>query len=127
MYNESNFREDNVDLPNTIDSKFRVAIIVARRAKQLINGAKPMVEIEAQNPLTIAIEEVNRGLVTMELLDDVNIFLKEATEFNKDADGEAEESKDETGDLEQTENEVEPVTEPENKETEDADPIKTEE
>ena len=116
-----------MDLPNTIDSKFRVAIIVARRAKQLINGAKPMVEIEAQNPLTIAIEEVNRGLVTMELLDDVNIFLKETTEFNKDADGEAEESKDETGDLEQTENEVEPVTEPENKETEDADPIKTEE
>ena len=116
-----------MDLPNTIDSKFRVAIIVARRAKQLINGAKPMVEIEAQNPLTIAIEEVNRGLVTMELLDDVNIFLKEASEFNKDADGEAEESKDETGDLEQTENEVEPVTEPENKETEDADPIKTEE
>ena len=112
-----------MDLPNTIDSKFRVAIIVARRAKQLINGAKPLVEIEAQNPLTIAIEEVNRGLVTMELLDDVNIFLKDASEFN----GEAEESEDETGDLEQTENEVEPVTEPENKETEDADPIKTEE
>lgn len=116
-----------MDLPNTIDSKFRVAIIVARRAKQLINGAKPLVEIEAQNPLSIALEEVNRGLVTMELLDDVNIFLKESTEFSEDADGEAEESEDETGDLEQTENKVEPDTEPENNETENPDPEKTEE
>ena len=67
-----------MDQANTIDSKFRFAIIVARRAKQLINGAKQLVDMEAQNPLTIAIEEVSRGLVTMELLDSVNIYLKEA-------------------------------------------------
>jgi len=71
-----------VDLANKLDSKFRLAIIVARRAKQLINGAKPLVEIEAQNPLTIAIDEVNKGLVTMEMLDNVNIYLAEPTELS---------------------------------------------
>ncbi len=69
-----------MELSDTFDSKFRVAIIVARRAKQLINGAKKLVDIEAENPLTIAIEEVNRGLVTPELLDNVNFYLEEANQ-----------------------------------------------
>ena len=68
-----------MDQANSIDSKFRFAIIVAKRAKQLINGAKQLVEIEAQNPLTIAIEEVRQGLITAEILDSVNIYLQEAT------------------------------------------------
>lgn len=111
-----------MDQENTVDSKFRVAIMVSRRAKQLINGAKPMVEIEAQNPLTIAIEEVNSGLVTIELLDDVNIYLKEAREFMLAEEVEAEEGEDESGDSEQKKNEVEPetiaeaITEPESEE-----------
>ena len=122
-----------MDLSNKIDSKFRVAIIVARRAKQLINGAKPLVEIEAQNPLTIAIEEVNRGLVTMELLDNVNIFLSEATEFQEGEEN-AEETTDENDenklDLELTEeNETTPeeTVEPEAVEAKDPDKTETEE
>ena len=130
MYNKNVFREDKVDLANKIDSKFRLAIIVARRAKQLINGAKPLVEIEAQNPLTIAIEEVNRGLVTMELLDNVNIFLSEATEFQEGEEN-AEETTDENElDLELTEeNETTPeeTVEPEAVEAKDPDKTETEE
>ncbi|MCK5003797.1 MAG: DNA-directed RNA polymerase subunit omega [Candidatus Aminicenantes bacterium] len=92
-----------MDLANNIDSKFRLAIIVARRAKQLINGAKPLVEIDAQNPLTIAIDEVNRGLVTMEMLDSVNIYLAESSEFQEEEES-AEETADENElDLELTE------------------------
>jgi len=69
-----------LDQANNIDSKFRFAIIVAKRAKQLINGARPLVEMDAQNPLTIAIEEVNQGLITNELLDSVNLYLREASQ-----------------------------------------------
>ena len=133
MYNESDFWEDNVDQANTIDSKFRVAIMVARRAKQLINGAKPMVEIEAHNPLTIALEEVNRGLVTAELLDDVNIYLREAREFLESGEEQSEEGEDESGDSKQTENEVEleaaaeAITEPESEKTKDPDLKETKE
>ena len=119
-----------MDLANNIDSKFRLAIIVARRAKQLINGAKPLVEIDAQNPLTIAIDEVNRGLVTMELLDNVNIFLSEATEFQEGEEN-AEETTDENElDLELTEeNETTPeeTVEPEAVEAKDPDKTETEE
>ncbi len=116
-----------MDLSNKIDSKFRVAIIVARRAKQLINGAKPLIEIEAQNPLTIAIEEVNLGLVTMEMLDSVNIYLAEATEFQEEN---AEETTDENElELELTEeNETTPeeTVEPEAVEAKDPDKTETE-
>ncbi|MEN8221862.1 MAG: DNA-directed RNA polymerase subunit omega [Acidobacteriota bacterium] len=88
LYNKYVFMEGNVDQANSIDSKFRFAIIVARRAKQLINGAKPMVDVEAQNPLTIAIEEVKQGLVTAELLDDINIYLREASQLEESSDAE---------------------------------------
>ncbi|MCK4890608.1 MAG: DNA-directed RNA polymerase subunit omega [Candidatus Aminicenantes bacterium] len=119
-----------MDLANKIDSKFRLAIIVARRAKQLINGAKPLVEIEAQNPLTIAIEEVNRGLVTMEMLDSVNIYLAESSEFQEEEES-AEETADENElDLELTEeNETTPeeTVEPEEVEMKNPDQTETKE
>ncbi len=79
-----------MDHSNSIDSKFRFAIIVAKRAKQLINGAKQLVDLEAQNPLTIAIEEVRQGLVTAELLDSVNIYLSEVSQIQEE-NGEVEE------------------------------------
>jgi len=82
--------EGNVDHSNSIDSKFRFAIIVAKRAKQLINGAKPLVDHEAQNPLTIAIEEVRQGLVTAEILDSVNLYLNEVSQIEEES-GETEE------------------------------------
>ena len=51
-----------------IDSKFRYAILAAKRAKQLINGSRKKVEMTAENPLTIALEEIAQGKVDFELL-----------------------------------------------------------
>jgi len=82
-----------VDLADTMESKFRFSIIVAKRAKQLINGAKPLVDIGVQNPLTIAIEEANRGLITIEMLDEANIYLEDPNSFTKeDSEKEIEDS-----------------------------------
>ena len=53
-----------------IDSKFRFAILAAKRAKQIIAGSKKRVEISAENPLTIAIEELIQGKVGFEILDE---------------------------------------------------------
>jgi len=121
-----------VDHSNSIDSKFRFAIIVAKRAKQLINGAKPLVEIEAQNPLTIAIAEVRQGLVTAELLDSVNIYLKEVNIL--DEEGGEDQEVDETDQelpVENKETGIELVeeekTEPENAEVEEEKPSKDQE
>lgn len=46
-------------------SKFRLAILAARRAKQLINGQKKRVDIKAENPLTVAIEEIRQGKIDL--------------------------------------------------------------
>lgn len=53
---------------NGIDSKFRLAILVARRAKQIIGGAKRKIEIKTDNPLTVAMEEFRQGKIDLDVL-----------------------------------------------------------
>lgn len=53
---------------NGIDSKFRLAILVARRAKQLIGGAKRKIDIKTDNPLTVAMEEFRQGKIDFDVL-----------------------------------------------------------
>lgn len=53
-----------------IDSKFRLAILAAKRGKQLLAGAKKRVDSDAENPLTIAIEEIYRGKIKVKILEE---------------------------------------------------------
>jgi DNA-directed RNA polymerase omega subunit len=55
----------------TVDSKYRLILIAAQRSKQLQRGARPRVEMDAQRhkPTRIALEEVQRGMVTFSILD----------------------------------------------------------
>lgn len=53
-----------------IDSKFRLAILAAKRGKQLLAGAKKRVDSTAENPLTIAVEEIYRGKVKFRILEE---------------------------------------------------------
>ena len=53
-----------------IDSKFRLAILAAKRGKQLVNGAKRKIEIAAENPLTIALKEIYDGKVNFRILEE---------------------------------------------------------
>jgi DNA-directed RNA polymerase subunit K/omega len=63
---------------NGIDSKFRLAILVARRAKQLIGGAKRKIDIKAENVLTIAMEEFKQGKIDFDVLnEDPTLLLDE--------------------------------------------------
>jgi DNA-directed RNA polymerase subunit omega len=62
---------------NGIDSKFRLAILVARRAKQLIGGARRKIEIKTDNPLTVAMEEFRQGKI------DFNVLYEEPSIFGE--------------------------------------------
>ncbi len=63
-----------------IDSKFRLAILAAKRGKQLVAGAKKRIDTSAENPLTIAIEEIYQGKVKFKILEEhEQIMKKEAT------------------------------------------------
>jgi DNA-directed RNA polymerase omega subunit len=55
------------NMPDRIDSKFRFVLIAANRAEQLMRGARPKFETEANDKLTtVATEEVMQDLVEWE-------------------------------------------------------------
>ncbi len=51
-----------------IDSKYRYVILAAKRAKQLLKGAKPKVKTKTRNLIRIAQTEVSSGLIDFEIL-----------------------------------------------------------
>jgi len=53
-----------------IDSKFRYIILASKRAKQLLNGAKPKLKSKSRNLIRVAQEEVKAGLVEFEIIQD---------------------------------------------------------
>lgn len=40
------------------DSRYALVILVSKRAKKLVDGSKPFVDIDSKKPVSIAIEEV---------------------------------------------------------------------
>ena len=56
-----------------IDSKFRFCILAAKRAKQIIAGSKKRIEMSAENPLTIALQELEQRKVGFEILDEFDL------------------------------------------------------
>lgn len=57
-----------MDTIGKIDSKYRFVILAAKRAKQLLKGAKPKVKAKSRNLIQIAQQEVKSGLVDYEIL-----------------------------------------------------------
>ncbi len=55
--------------PHEIDSKFRFVILASKRAKQLLRGDKPRLRTKARNPIRIAQEEVQKGMISFELVE----------------------------------------------------------
>lgn len=56
----------------TIDSKYRLVLLAAKRSKQIQKGAKPRVQSQSKKPTRVALEEVQKGLVSyQEILKEV--------------------------------------------------------
>lgn len=51
-----------------LDSKFRFVILASKRAKQLLQGAKPKIKTKSRNLIRIAQAEVMAGLVDYEII-----------------------------------------------------------
>jgi DNA-directed RNA polymerase subunit omega len=51
-----------------IDSKYRYVILAAKRAKQLLKGAKPKIKAKSRSLIRIAQIEVQSGLIDFELI-----------------------------------------------------------
>jgi DNA-directed RNA polymerase subunit omega len=102
---------------NGIDSKFRLAILVARRAKQLIGGARRKVDVKSDNTLTVALEEFRQGKIDFDVLNEEdNFFGQEAGSMEgaaaaTEAGLEGEDADLEAEDAEEPEKEAEPESE----------------
>ena len=49
------------------DSNYRYVLVAARRARQIQNGARPVVETHSRKPCRIAEEEIQAGKVKWEV------------------------------------------------------------
>lgn len=52
------------ELTNKVDSRYTLVMLVAKRARQLVDGSKPKVETSNNKPVSIAIEEIAADKIT---------------------------------------------------------------
>lgn len=53
-------------LLDKVDNRYALVAIASKRARQLIDGDKPRIETNAKNPVTIAINEIDKDKITYE-------------------------------------------------------------
>ena len=128
-----------MDSLESIDSKFKLALLAAKRAKQLVKGGKKKVDMRAENPLTIAIEEIRQGKIDISQLEhedyefekeekklnDVDIFKDEMNKESLPDDSDLENDEDEDDDdllgIGDTDDEEEDETDDDEEDEEDED------
>ncbi|MBS6396055.1 MAG: DNA-directed RNA polymerase subunit omega [Clostridiales bacterium] len=49
-----------------VNSRYSIVLATAKRARQIIGGSEAYVSSRGKKPLSIAVEEVNKGFVTIE-------------------------------------------------------------
>ena len=52
------------ELLKKVDCRYTLAVEASKRARELIGGSMPLIDTKETKPLSIAIEEINRGLIT---------------------------------------------------------------
>lgn len=57
-----------VSLLEKVGDRYSLVVVTARRARQLIDKAEPMVKINSNKPVTVAINEINAGKIHFESL-----------------------------------------------------------
>ncbi|WP_243122779.1 DNA-directed RNA polymerase subunit omega [Haloimpatiens lingqiaonensis] len=55
-----------IDLLQKVDNRYSLIIVAARRARQIIDGDKPLLDTDSNKPVTIAINEINNDMITVE-------------------------------------------------------------
>ena len=53
---------------NTIENKYHKVLVAAQRAKQIQKGARPLIQIPGMRATSIALEELERGLIKFEFI-----------------------------------------------------------
>jgi len=70
------------DCLNRIDNRFEMVLTATKRARQIANGADPLVEEENDKPTVIALREIADGLVDPESVDVIQAEIEAAEVFD---------------------------------------------
>ena len=70
------------DCLNRIDNRFEMVLTATKRARQIANGAEPLVEEENDKPTVIALREIAAGLVDPERVDVLQAEMEAAEAFD---------------------------------------------
>ncbi|MDP4088486.1 MAG: DNA-directed RNA polymerase subunit omega [Bacillota bacterium] len=66
--NNSMINPSVVELLKKVDNRYSLVIVTSKRARQLIEGAEPLVRVGSNKALSVAINEVNTGAIVYETL-----------------------------------------------------------
>jgi len=72
------------DCLEKIDNRFELVLTATKRARQIVNGAEPLVEEENDKPTVIALREIAAGLINAESVDLLQAELEAAEVFDTD-------------------------------------------
>lgn len=64
--NDSMINPSIVSLLKKVDNRYTLIVLTAKRSRELIDGAKPLIDTDSTKPVTIAINEINQGKITYE-------------------------------------------------------------
>lgn len=53
-------------LRDRVDSRYTLVVCVAKRARQLLDGATPLTEVPSTKPVTVAMAELGEGKILYE-------------------------------------------------------------
>ncbi len=61
------------ELIDRLGSSYDLVVAAAKRAQQLRGGARPLVDTDAINPLTIALQEIAEGSIVLKPIEDSSV------------------------------------------------------
>lgn len=53
-----------VELSEKVDCRYTLVVLASKRSRQLLAGAQPLIDAKDMKPLKVAVDEINRGLLT---------------------------------------------------------------
>ena len=53
-----------VELSKKVDCRYTLVVEASKRGRQIVGGSQPLIDAHEMKPLKIAVEEINRDLIT---------------------------------------------------------------
>ncbi len=70
------------DCLDNVDNRFELVLTATKRARQIANGADPLVEEDNDKPTVIALREIAEGFINAERVDLIQAEIEAAEAFD---------------------------------------------